>query len=449
LDGGLALEAIDATARELALFACVGLLICGIDDLLIDLIWLRVRKTDVRAVLGRRRRLAIFVPAWDESSVLAAMLSNTLKTLRHPRYRIYVGLYWNDRATVRAVLPIAYADPRIRLVFNPRAGPTTKGDNLNAMWRALLRDEVTDGWIADAVVQHDAEDLIHPDELGAFDALLDHHAVVQLPVLPLIAANSRWISAHYADEFAWAHARTMPVRERLGAGLPLAGVGCALRRDALLQIARERDGNPFDAHSITEDYELGLALSDLGAEACFARVADAQGRLICVRSYFPLGLAEAARQKARWIAGIALLGWDRIGWGGMHAGEWWMRMRDRRGPLAMVVLAAAYAATIVGGLAAAIHLATGIPAAPPSVTLAWLITINSALLAWRLATRGWTTARAYGWREGLRAVPRAIVGNVVGLWAMCRAVGVYFRALQGRTPDWDKTTHIFPGQAGA
>jgi adsorption protein B len=36
------------------------------------------------------------------------------------------------------------------------------------------------------------------------------------------------ISGHYCDEFAEAHGKFMPVRQKLGASLPLAGVGCAI-----------------------------------------------------------------------------------------------------------------------------------------------------------------------------------------------------------------------------
>ena len=40
------------------------------------------------------------------------------------------------------------------------------------------------------------------------------------------------------------------------------------------------------------------------------------------------------------MTGIALAGWDRIGWGGRQRfGDHWMRMRDRRAPLAVLVLA--------------------------------------------------------------------------------------------------------------
>ena len=105
---------------------------------------------------------------------------------------------------------------------------------------------------------HDAEDVVHSAELGLFDALIERADLVQLPVLPLIDPGSRFVGGHYADEFCEAHGKELVVREAIGAGLPSAGVGCAIARDALDALAG-RNGAPFDPDSLTEDYELGLA----------------------------------------------------------------------------------------------------------------------------------------------------------------------------------------------
>ena len=80
---------------------------------------------------------------------------------------------------------------------------------------------------------HDAEDVVHRFELRIFDGLIDRAAVIQLPVLPLIDRQSRWIGGHYCDEFAEAHVKELVVREAVGAAIPLAGVGCAIERRAL------------------------------------------------------------------------------------------------------------------------------------------------------------------------------------------------------------------------
>jgi len=389
-------------------------------------------------------RLAVFVPAWDEARVIGPMLGAALARLEHPDYRIYVGLYPNDPATVEAAAAVAERDPRVRLVIGSRDGPTTKADNLNTLWRALMRDAAA-GWSAAAVVLHDAEDVVHPAELRVFDALLRRHDVVQLPVLPLVRRGAALVSGHYADEFAEAHGKALVVRTALGAGMPLAGTGCAIAVPVLARVAGARGDDPFDAASLVEDYELGLRLADLGARGLFARVRDGVAT-VAVRSLFPGTLGASVRQKARWMTGIALAGWDRTGWAArpLALGDHWFRLRDRRGPLAVLVLAAAYLAMMLWGVSLVLHHLRG--SDPPAVAAAtsWLIAANALLLGWRLLVRMAFTARVYGPLEALWAAPRFLVGNYVALAAAPRALARYWRLLGGGAPVWDKTRHDFP-----
>ncbi|HEX9954443.1 MAG TPA: glycosyltransferase, partial [Allosphingosinicella sp.] len=315
--GGPILTSLDVVVREAALFAAAGFLILGAGDLLVDAIWLVLRARRGRAPLPavtslpppqRPGTLAVFIPAWDESAVIGAMLRNALRTWGEGDYRIYVGCYPNDPNTVAAVRDVD--DPRLRLVIGGIPGPTTKADCLNRLWEALLADEAVSGRPAKAVILHDAEDLVSPDELTVFATAIERWDLVQLPVEPLIHPGSRWIGGHYADEFAEAHGKELPVREWLGAGLPSAGVGCAFSREMLGRIAATAGGLPFDAASLTEDYELGLKVAQIGGCAAFLRVTGRDGRLVVTREYFPGTVKSAVRQKARWITGIALAGWD-------------------------------------------------------------------------------------------------------------------------------------------
>lgn len=456
-DGGI-LVAIDAAARETTLFAAIFFLIGGIDDLLVDLIYAIRRIGMALRRLVRPRGagqtiaaapvipIAVFIAAWDESQVIGQMLRSALGRFDYPDYALYVGTYPNDPATIAEVARVAETDRRVRLVIGPNPGPTTKADCLNALWRALLRDEATEGRAAAAVVLHDAEDLVHPLELSVFADFLRRHGAVQLPVLPLRHPDSRFVSGHYLDEFAEAHGKQLLVRQALGAGLPLAGVGCAIRRDLLGRIAEARGGVPFDATSLVEDYELGLAFRAFGGDCVLARVPECPGgRPVAVRAYFPATLHAAVRQKARWMTGIALAGWDRTGWGRpADLGDHWMRVRDRRATLAMPVLAIAYCALVLWGAGLAGHAIAGTAAASPSPTVRALLWANLALLGWRLAARAAFVSRAHGWRDGLLSVPRILVANYIALLAARRAVAIYARLLAGSPPRWDKTDHQFP-----
>lgn len=120
---------IEVVMRELLLFAAAGLAIGGGDDLLVDLLYLArrlIRRRDrLPSVADLRRpvasgRMIVFIPAWDEAAVIGAMLSTALERIVHPDYRLYVGLYPNDPATIAAAAEVAERDDRVRLVIGGR-----------------------------------------------------------------------------------------------------------------------------------------------------------------------------------------------------------------------------------------------------------------------------------------------------------------------------------------
>ena len=454
MDGGLAL--LGAVANELALFAAAGFLLFGIDDLVVDAIyfartfWRRivVYTRHAKLTTGTLRAapapggFAVLVPAWDEGEVIGSMLRHALAAWGGADVTIFVGCYPNDPATHAAVAAIA--DPRVRCASVPVPGPTTKADCLNALYRAMREDEQARGRRYAAAILHDAEDVVHPRELDLFAMLIGRAGLIQLPVMPLIDAGSRWIAGHYADEFAESHGKEMVVREAVGAALPSAGVACAIRRDALDALAELGGGEPFNPLSLTEDYELGLRLHALGYRAMFVRLPAEWGReVVATREHFPATLDAAVRQKARWMAGIALTGWDRLGWRGGLA-ERWMRARDRRGPLCALLIMAGYLALLLWGAAAAISLLGGPAVAGPGPALQTVLAVNVGLLWWRLLMRAAFVARAYGWRESLRSIPRVFIANAIAMLAARRAVGVYLDQLRTGRTHWDKTRHRSP-----
>lgn len=445
-----------AVAAELALFAGVGFLLFGLNDLAVDLIYLGRRFWRSATVYKRHRRayasyyvfnknpgfLAILVPAWDESAVIASMLKATVGRLDYEDYRIFVGHYRNDPATAVAIARVK--DERIGAIQVEADGPTTKADCLNHLYDALIAYETDTGKSAKAVVLHDAEDVVHPFELRIFDELIDRAALIQLPVLPLVDSSSRLISGHYCDEFAEAHIKELVVREAVGASIPLAGVGCAIARGPLAKLAAMHEGRPFAGGSLTEDYEMGLRLGNLGFKTMFVRIPAQPGEpgIVASRGYFPATLGAAVRQKARWLGGIAFAGWDRLGWSG-GLGERWMRLRDRRGPFAALLIVAAYLAALLWSqvwLAAQLGAPIQVRIDPGLMVL---LTINGWLLLWRVLMRAAFTTSAYGLEEGLLSLPRLFVGNLIAVLAAFRAVSQH---IGGRTPRWDKTQHAFPAE---
>ena len=389
-----------ALAEALLLVALL-VAINGLDDLAIDVLWLMMprhqRQPQPLPPAPPPARFAILIPAWDVSAVIGAMLQRLLATLDWPDYTVFVGLYPNDPKGQAAVA--ALNDPRLHVAVGATLGPTTKADCLNSLWRAALSEEAASGRPFAAIVLHDADDLVHACELAVFAAHLPEYAMVQLPVLPLPDAGSPLISCHYIDEFAEAHAKDLLVRQWLDAAVPAAGVGVAIDRAMLGRIADARDGAPFDAASLTEDYELGQHVHALGG----------RGRLV----------------------------------------NRWMLLRDRKAPLMALLTLAAYGIALLFGIDSLLRLA--LPAAarlPPvagDVTRA-LLWLNWTLLCWRLLVRALFTLRVHGLSQAILTPPRALVGNFINAMAALRALSRYAQAVRtGRRLAWDKTIHRFPG----
>lgn len=446
--------------EELLLFSGFWFVVGGLDDLAIDLIWgcragwrqlTRYRhsppmRADQLPQPMASGPLIIFVPAWQEADVIGKMLQNCDESWAQSGidYRIYVGCYRNDADSIRAVITASMRNLSIKLVLCDRLGPTTKADCLNQLWRALTRDELTDGYKAKAIILHDAEDCVHPLELRIYDYLIERASAVQLPVIPIAVPGSALVSGHYCDEFAEAHGKSLVVREAMGAAVPLAGVGCAIERNRLGRLAITRNGEPFDARSLTEDYELGLGLGAEGGKVIFARMLDATGTLVGTRACFPSTFETSTKQKARWMTGIALAGWDRLGWRGGLA-ETWMRLRDRKAVFAAIVLTTAYiciALTVI--LIALTH--AGIYMSPSSsVAVRTLLLLTLILFVWRITIRFAFVWQRYGLQQACLSVPRTFVANIIGIVAARRACWIYVRLMLGGTLHWDKTQHLhFP-----
>ena len=447
------LDCLLLVRHELLLFAAFWFAVGAIDELAIDLSWpwlrLQGRGRTIRLSNGIEdrellARTAVLVPAWQESQVIGAMISHKLQAWRQRDFSLFIGCYRNDPGTLAAAVAAARNDPRLRIVIHGADGPTTKADCLNRLYAALCEEEVRSAVPFSSVVLQDAEDMVHPAALVAVDHALAHFDFVQLPVRPELQPASCWVAGHYACEFTEAHAKAMVVRGELGAAMPAAGVGCGFSRRALATLALTRSGTrgagPFAADALTEDHELGLLVMQAGGRGRFLRMRDSTGALVATRSYFPSRLDTAVRQKSRWIHGIALQGWDRLGWTARPI-DIWMALRDRRGPLTAVVLAAAYLLILVEGMLFGIQCAGFEVPVRVSDDIRILVIVSAVALAWRIFCRFTFTAREYGVMEGLLSVLRIPVSNVITIIAGRRALIAYLRTLRGYDAYWDKTAH--------
>jgi adsorption protein B len=448
-----ALDWLLLVERELLAFSafwfCVGL----IDEFVVDLAWLGLRLTGrvstPRLPVGYGAQplsgpAAVLLPAFGEAQVIGTTIAHMLATWPQRELTVYVGCYRNDPATLGAAIRAIGNDRRVRLVTLAAQGPTTKADCLNRLYRAMANDEARRGVRFASVIMHDAEDMVHPCALQAIDAALMMRDFVQLPVRPEPQAESRWVAGHYSDEFAENHAKGMVVRAALGAAIPAAGVGCGFSRSALAALAQQRlvagEVGPFAPDCLTEDYELGLMMSRQGRGSAFLRLRDDAGQLVATRSYFPSRLDAAVRQKTRWVHGIAFQGWERIGWS-LNPVDIWMALRDRRGPLTALVMAAAYLLLLIDAGLLVLQAFGKANVLELSSPLRLMLIASFFGFVWRASIRAIFTGREYGWREGLMSLLRIPIGNIIAIMAGRRALVAYFRSLQDGRVTWDKTVH--------
>jgi bacteriophage N4 adsorption protein B len=433
----------------LASLAC-WVLVSGVDDFLIDLAWLytryrpRLSGWPALQTAVPEREIAVFVPLWREHAVIGRMLDHNLDTLRYRRYRFFIGVYPNDPLTEAAVRAACARDSRLTLAFVPHPGPTSKADCLNALYRALLAFERAAGTRFAAVVTHDAEDLIHADSLASVNALIADFDMVQMPVLPLRAPGSGWTHALYCDEFAEAHVKDIPVRQRLGGFVPGAGVGTAFSRAVLERLAERSGGNIFDARCLTEDYENGFRIHALGHPQIFL---PALANGTATRELFPRAFRAAVRQRTRWITGIALQSWERHGWRAARGQAYWF-WRDRKPLIGNLLAPAANLLSGYGAITAFYCACAGVawPLAEAYPLLTALSCCTLPLQIFHLSARSYCVSTVYGWPFACGTPVRAFWGNWINGAATLCALWTYGKSKVERKPlGWLKTEHAFPG----
>ena len=431
----------------------LAILLSGLDDLVIDVAWAsawlgaKLRPAPKLWPPGPRQldsaprlSIAIMIPLWQEHEVIAQMLHHNLASIRYSEYHIFAGAYPNDDRTQDAVRKVSDRFANVHLVLSPHDGPTSKADCLNWIFQHLGLYEEQAGRRFDVILIHDAEDVVHPDELRWINYYAARYDFIQTPVLALPTPFWDLMHGIYCDEFAEYHTRDMPVRPLLGGFVPSAGVGTAYRREALDKLAAVRSNRVFEPEALTEDYENGLELFGLGFSQAFVPLVRASGveNFVATREYFPRNWRAALRQRTRWVMGIALQSWERFGWGRNPAETYWL-WRDRKGLIASPLGLAANLVFLYGA-------ATGLwMRATPLASR--LVVTTAAIAAIRLAVRIGCAGRIYGFAFALGAPVRAIYANVLNATAAVSAVFRYSTARVRRRPlQWLKTDHAFPSR---
>ncbi len=430
----------------------------GLDDLFLDVVcfsaWIR-RPRPLPGPFGEskaEKRTAIFVPLWHEHSVIGKMLEHNLGAIQYRNYVFFVGAYPNDPPTVAAVRQAEARFSRVHLALGGHDGPTSKADCLNWIYRRMLDYEREHAVRFDVIVVHDAEDLIHPEELGRINRAMDSYGMVQIPVLPLPTPFRQLTHGVYCDEFAEYQSKDVPARLLLGGFLPSNGVGTGYARWAIEAAAIEQGGRVFDEGCLTEDYEVGLRLHQIGCRQAFIPIEFVAGQPVATREYFPQQLGRALKQRTRWVMGITLQSWERHGWSGGWKRVYWF-WRDRKGLAGNPASAAANLMLFYGLGTWLWSRAAGHIWGIGSLTRhGWMVPLFYATLFLQLertAVRCGCVARIYGWKAAAGVPLRIFWANLINFLATGAAVARYASArVLGRPLVWVKTEHDYPSRAG-
>ncbi|HYP12431.1 MAG TPA: glycosyl transferase family protein [Bryobacteraceae bacterium] len=446
-------QTLDPIVGALLLPLAVWLVVSGIEDVVIDLIGFYatykrrdlIRRERTNVFSHPQRRFAVMVPCWQEHRVIAEMVQQNLHAIRYSNFEFFLGVYPNDAPTLHVAQGLAARFANVHCAVCPHDGPTSKADCLNWIYQRIVAAEAQHSQKFEALITHDAEDVIHPDAFHWTNYFLEDYEMVQIPVLPLHTPVGDLVHGIYCDEFTEYQSRDMPARDFMGAFIPSNGVGTGFRRDVVNKLADAEHNRIFEPVCLTEDYENGYRLRLQGAMECFVPTHFSG---VATREYFPRSFRAAVRQRTRWTTGIALQTWARHGWKGRLVDRYWL-WRDRKGLIGnpLSLLTNVLSAYSLLAMTAAFVLDRTWTLAPVLEQHSWALAGSAWLAGQRTVVRAVCVNAIYGWRFVLGLPVRVILANIINSLAVIQAMRQFLGAkLHGRPLVWVKTEHQYPSQ---
>ncbi len=240
----------------------------------------RSRRSQPPAYGTPRAHFTIVVPAHDEAAGIADTVKSLL-SLDYPRDRfevVVVADNCKDDTAARAA--DAGATVLVR-VDDKRRG---KGFALAHAFEKIVADGR-----ADAVVVIDADTVVSPNLLKAFDARLGAGADAVQADYAVRNPDAGWRTRLMAIALGMFHVVRSNGRENLGVSCGLRGNGMCFATQLLKDV-------PHDAFSIVEDIEYGIRIGERGHRVHYAGEAHVYGEMVSSE--------EASRsQRERWEGG--------------------------------------------------------------------------------------------------------------------------------------------------
>ncbi len=309
-----------------------------------------------------RSRLQFIVPAHDEATGIGRTVESLL-AVDYPRELFEVVVVADNCKDDTAALARAAGARVLERFDEVRRG---KGYALAHAFDAV----VAEGRV-DAVVVVDADTVVSPNLLRAFDARLQAGASAVQADYAVHNVDDGWRTRLMAIAFGMFHVVRSAGRENLGVSCGLRGNGMCFTREVLAEV-------PHDAFSVVEDVEYGIRLGERGYRVHYAGEAHVYGDMVASE--------RASRsQRERWEGGRAQMAKT-------HAIPLLRRALAERNPmladLAMDVLvpplSVLVAATVVGSAAS---LALAAVTRRPNVAMVLFGASGAFLLAY--GVRGW------------------------------------------------------------
>lgn len=373
----------------------VGLLVLAVPVLAatgyLCLLALMSRRVPVPSPVEPRFRFDVVVPAHDEEAGIAATVASLLG-LDYPKdlFRvIVVADNCSDQTAARAAAAGA--------VVWPRSDPERRGKG-HALAHAFERC-LAEG-ASDALVVIDADTLVSPNLLRAFDVRLQAGAWALQADYRVRNPEASWRTRLMAIAFALFHEVRSLARERLKVSCGLRGNGMCFSAQLLREV-------PYCAFSIVEDVELGLRLGEAGHRIHYVAEANVRGEMV--------GSERASRsQRLRWEGGrFALLR--------AHGPALAARALRRRDP---VLLDLAIDLFIPPLTYVALACAVGLAASLAASVLAGRLT--SSLAVWGTSGLMLGIYVARGWRvsgSGARGLLDLALAPIYMLWKIVLVLG--------------------------
>ncbi len=240
----------------------------------------RSRRSEPPVHGAPRARFAIVVPAHDEEAGIADTVKSLL-SIDYPRDMFEVVVVADNCKDDTAARAAAAGATVMVRVDGERKG---KGFALAHAFEKILADGR-----ADAVVVIDADTVVSPNLLRAFDARLAQGAGAVQADYAVRNPDAAWRTRLMAIALGMFHVVRSTGRENLGVSCGLRGNGMCFSTVLLEEV-------PHDAFSIVEDVEYGIRIGERGHRVHYAGEAHVYGEMVSSE--------KASRsQRERWERG--------------------------------------------------------------------------------------------------------------------------------------------------